>query len=105
MPVPSGKGELPAGSESCVVCEQSQLRSVDSEHVGRAIEPRNGEVTRADTVHKVEGNIAAGRVGVAPEQLSERGDLVGVLERGTRADGRPGTWESPSFPARAGTAE
>jgi hypothetical protein len=104
-PIPSGKGELPAGSESCVVREQSRLRSVDSEHAGRVIEPRNGEVARADIVHKMEGNIAAGRVGVAPEQLSESGDLVGVLERGTCADGRPGTWETPSSPATAGTAE
>jgi hypothetical protein len=40
----------PAGSESCVVGEQSRLRSVDSERAGRVIESRKAFVVRAEAL-------------------------------------------------------
>ena len=41
QPTPPGQGWSPAGSESCVVTGRPLLRSVDSERVGRVIEPRD----------------------------------------------------------------
>lgn len=51
--VPSGKGGLPAGSESCVVHGRPWLRSVDSERVGRVIEPRKRVRCREPTLSKL----------------------------------------------------
>ena len=55
------KVDLPAGSESCVVQGRPWLRSVDSERMGRVIEPRKGGVAGADAVAGAEGNTAAPR--------------------------------------------
>lgn len=57
---PVRQGGQPAGSESCVGYGQPALRSVDSERMGRVIEPRkNKNVMLADAVPVAEGTTAA----------------------------------------------
>ena len=46
-------------SESCVDRRRRRLRSVDSEGIGRVIEPRKSCVVGADAVKFAEGNIVA----------------------------------------------
>ncbi len=81
-PLPPGNGWPPAGNESYVVVRRLTLRSVDSEHVGRAIEPRNWTVRgsrRLSTYGRLYRHAA----------LARRGGPAGVAERGMRALGFP----------------
>jgi hypothetical protein len=57
--VPPGKGQPPAGSESCVVVGRPALRSVDSERVSRVMEPRKAAIEGAGTLELVLGSIGA----------------------------------------------
>lgn len=70
-------------------------RSVDSEHAGRVIEPRN-EVAEVDAFRKAEDNIGPreteGRLG--------RGQRAGHVRKGILE-----TWEISSTPTSSGTAE
>jgi hypothetical protein len=87
------KASPPAGSESCVARrEDPGLRSVDSEHAGREIEPRKEDVVGADAVGRAEGHIdtlerrtrrRARRVG--PTGVGEQGMQARVLQE----PGRP----------------
>ena len=73
---PPGKVGQPSGSESCVVVEQSTLRSVDSEWAGRVIEPRNqhrGGSRRCPLSGRQHRSAA----------VAERGGPAGVEEQGT----------------------
>lgn len=75
-----------------MVVGRPTLRSVDSERVGRVIEPRKRFVEGADAVVSAEGNIEA-------PILAWCRDPSGVCwEQGTHARVCPGTWEPPWSP-------
>ena len=61
---PSGKGWPPAGSESCVACGRPVLRSVDSECLGRVIEPRNDIFVGADVFKTAESSTGRAVIGL-----------------------------------------
>jgi hypothetical protein len=71
-----GKGWSPTGNESCVVGGRPSLRSVDSECVGRVIEPRKLVHVGADVFLTTEGN---SDVRQQPRNVTP----IGVLVRGT----------------------
>jgi hypothetical protein len=95
---PARQGWPPAGSESCVVHGRPWLRSVDSEHAGRVMEPRKGRDREGR--HRREGGRQhrGAKVGLAPG-----------LRRGRRAghvcEGFQETWEIPQPPRNGGSAK
>jgi len=91
VPSPTRQSWPAAGSESCAASERSAPRSVDSECMGRVIEPREGLLAGADVVEKTEGS--TDDAVMAWRRRSRRGRRAGHVHAGS-----PGTWESQSFP-------
>ena len=87
MKLPPGQGWSPAGSESCVVWRRLPLRSVDSECVGRVIEPRKKPCARVDDFASSEGNIE-------PPQGPGVSTSPGSKSRACTHWDSPGTWEA-----------
>ncbi len=72
-----------------MVTRQRVLRSVDSEQMGRVIEPRKGQVAGVDDFYQSEDNTLLGA-----KWRAKRGP-AGVSESGARLQGFPGNLGEP----------
>jgi hypothetical protein len=89
-PIPPGRAWPATGSESCVVREQSRLRSVDSEYLGPAIEPRK-KTTSWEPSSSVERGPC--HTSVWPAECGP----AGVQEQGISTQGFPRNLRDPAF--------